>query len=112
MRSVLWRVVVSITACCLPSLTFSQDNCGFITKRGFPMAAVEEDLDLFSRSIAGSNTALFLKLRQEGRAKISEAGVEVCIVEKKEADKIRIRAEQGGWEMWTFPEAVRKPGSE
>lgn len=91
---------------------YPQDDCGYVTKKDFPTAATVEDLDLFGRSISGNNAALFLKLRQEGRAKMSVAGVEVCIVEKMDADKIRIRPKGGTSAMWTLAEAVHKKGTE
>ncbi len=91
---------------------YAQDDCGYVTKKDYPMATTEEDLDLFGRSISGNNAALFLKLRQEGRAKMSVAGVEVCIVEKMDADKIRIRPKGGTSAMWTPAEAVQKKGAE
>ncbi len=43
---------------------------------------------------------------------MSVAEVEVCIVEKKDADKIRIRPKGGTSEMWTLAEAVQKKGAE
>ncbi len=76
------------------------------------MAYNEEDLNLFAQTVSGNHTALFLKLRQEGRAKMSQAGVEVCIVEKKGSNKIKIRSADDSWEMWTRPEAVQKKGVE
>lgn len=91
---------------------YPQDDCGYVTKQDYPMAATVEDLDLFGRSISGNNASVFLKLSQEGRARMSAAGVEVCIVEKKDADKIRIRPKGGTSEMWTLAEAVQKKGVE
>ena len=43
---------------------------------------------------------------------MSLAEVEVCIVEKKGADKIRIRPKGGTSEMWTLAEEVQKKGAE
>jgi len=43
---------------------------------------------------------------------MSVAGVEVCIVEKMDADKIRIRPKGGTSAMWTLAEAVQKKGTE
>ncbi len=91
---------------------YGQDDCGYVTKPGYPMAATEGDLDLFDRSISGNNTALFLNLRQKGRAHMSAAGVEVCVVERKGANKIRIRPKGETSEMWTLSEAVQKKGTE
>ena len=91
---------------------YAQDDCGYVTKKDYPMAATEEDLDLFARSLSGNDAALFLKLRQEGRARMSVAGVEVCIVEKTDSNKIRIKQKDQTSEIWTLPEAVRSKGAE
>ena len=91
---------------------YAQDDCGYVTKKDYPMATTEEDLDLFGRSISGNDAALFLKLRQEGRAKMSVAGAEGCIVEKTDSNKIRIKPKDQTSEIWTLPEAIQKKGTD
>ncbi len=76
------------------------------------MAAKKEDLDLFSRSLTGGDTALFLKLRQEGRARLSVAGLDACILERKDANKIKIRLSRGATDVWTLADAVKRKGAE
>ena len=84
---------------------FTKDNI-YITKEGHPMAASEEDLDLFHRSIVDNKVALWFKLQQEGRGWMSKEGSEVYILEEKEPNKVKIRAKNTNTEIWTFREAL------
>lgn len=84
---------------------FTKDNI-YITKKGYPMAASEEDLDLFHRSIVDNKAALWFKLQQEGRGWMSKEGIEVYILEQKELNKVKIRSKNTITEIWTFREAL------
>jgi hypothetical protein len=84
------------------------DNTVYITKKDYPMALTKEDLDMFHQSILNDDAAVFLKLRQEGRAWLSRAGVEVYIVENEDSGKIKIKSKNATQEIWTLPEALEK----
>ncbi len=84
------------------------DNTVYITKKDYPMALTKEDLDMFHQSILNDDAAVFLKLRQEGRAWLSRAGVEVYIVENDDSGKIKIKSKNATQEIWTLPEALEK----
>ena len=60
------------------------NNTVYVTKKDYPMALTKEDLEMFHQSILNDDAALFLKLRQEGRAWLSRAGVQVYIVETED----------------------------
>jgi hypothetical protein len=79
-----------------------------VKKENVPMAATAEDLDVFHRSISNNQTALFLRLRQEQRGWIAEAGAEVCMVEREGSDKIKIRSGGSDSDIWTLDKAIRK----
>ena len=83
----------------------TKDNI-YITKIGYPMAVTEEDLDLFYRSMADNNVALWLKLRQEGRGWMSKERIEVFILEEKEPNKVKIGFKNTITEIWTIREAL------
>jgi hypothetical protein len=84
------------------------DNTVYLTKKDYPMALTKEDLDMFHQSILNDDAAVFLKLRQEGRAWLSRAGVEVYLVEKEDSGIIKIKAKNATQEIWTLQEAVEK----
>jgi hypothetical protein len=86
----------------------SADDTLYVTKQNYPMASTEEDLDMFRQSLLNNDTAVFLKLRQEGRAWMSKAGVEVYVVEDKGSGKIQIRPKNSTDIIWTLAGAVRK----
>jgi hypothetical protein len=90
----------------------SESDTLYVTKRDYPMALTLEDLNLFLESIVNNNGAIFLKLRQEGRAWMSREGLEVYIVGTDGSDKIKIRPNNTNLEIWTLSEAVRKKGGE
>jgi hypothetical protein len=84
----------------------------YVTKKDYPMAFTLEDLNLYRDSIVNNNAAVFLRLRQEGRAWMSKEGVEVYIIGTDGSDKIKIRPNNTTLEIWTLSEAVRKKGDE
>ncbi|MEE9122441.1 MAG: hypothetical protein V3U56_14340 [Syntrophobacteria bacterium] len=86
----------------------SADDTLYVTKQNYPMASTEEDLDMFHQSLLNNDTAVFLKLRQEGRAWMSKAGVEVYVVENESSGKIQIRPKNSTEIIWTLVGAVRK----
>ena len=86
----------------------SANDTLYVTKQNYPMASTEEDLDMFQQSLLDNDTAVFLRMRQEGRAWMSKAGVEVYVVEDDGSGKIKIRAKNSTEIIWTLQEAVRK----
>jgi hypothetical protein len=84
------------------------DSTVYVTKKDCPMALTKEDLEMFHQSILSDDAAVFLKLRQEGRAWLSRAGVEVYLVEKEDSGIIKIKAKNATQEIWTLQEAVEK----
>jgi hypothetical protein len=86
----------------------SADETLYVTKQNYPMASTEEDLDIFQQSLLDNDTAVFLRLRQEGRAWMSKAGVEVYVVEDGGSGKIQIRPKNSTDIIWTLAGAVRK----
>ena len=72
------------------------------------MASTEEDLDVFQQSLSNNDTAVFLRLRQEGRAWMSKAGVGVYVVENEGSGKIQIQPKNSTEIIWTLAGAVRK----
>jgi hypothetical protein len=86
----------------------SADDTLYVTKQNYPLASTEEDLDMFQQSLLNNDTAVFLKLRQEGRAWMSKAGVEVYVVEDDGSGKINIRPKNSTAIIWTLAGAVRK----
>ena len=85
----------------------SADDTLYVTKQNYPMASTEEDLDMFQRSILNNDTAVFLELRQQGRAWMSKAGVEVYVVKDEGSGKIQIRPKNSTEIIWTLQGAVR-----
>lgn len=101
---IIWMISLMLFVC-----GASGDDTVYITKENYPMALTLEDLELFYQSILNDDAAVFLKLRQEGRAWLSKAGVEVYIVETDERPgKIKIRQTNSSEEIWTLKEAVRR----
>ena len=84
------------------------DNTLYLTKKDYPMALTKEDLDTFQQSILNDDAAVFLKLRQEGRAWLSRAGVEVYILETEDSGAIKIKTKNTSQEIWTLQEALEK----
>jgi hypothetical protein len=84
------------------------DHTVYVTKKDYPMALTKEDLDMFHQSILNDDAAVFLKLRQAGRAWLSRAGVEVYIVENEDSGKIKIKSKNATQEIWTLPGALEK----
>jgi len=99
----IWVVLLFLLLCDL-----SAENTLYVTKKGHPMAHTLEDLKLFNNSIVNNQTAIFLKLRQEGRAWLSEEGVEVYVVETVDDNIIKIRPTNSTTPIWTVREAVRR----
>ena len=86
----------------------SADDTLYVTKQNYPMNFTQEDLDMFQQSLLNNDTAVFLRMRQEGRAWMSKAGVEVYVVENEGSGKIQIRAKNSTEIIWTLAGAVRK----
>ena len=84
------------------------DNTLYVTKKDYPMAHTRKDLEVFNNSIVNNQTAIFLKLRQEGRAWMSKGGVEVSVVETVDGNKVKIRPTNSNALIWTVSEAVKK----
>ncbi|MEJ2363612.1 MAG: hypothetical protein P8017_02830 [Deltaproteobacteria bacterium] len=92
----------------LANTAISGDNTVYVTKKNYPMALTREDLDVFHQSIVNDDAAVFLKLRQEGRAWLSRAGVEVYILETTDSGEIKIRTKNASQEIWTVQKALEK----
>ena len=101
-------VVISMIFLLLLVCVASADGTLYVTKQNYPMASTQEDLDMFQQSLLNNDTAVFLKLRQEGRAWMSKAGVGVYVVEDDGSGKIKIRAKNSTEIIWTLQGAVRK----
>ena len=102
-------MVMICTVCLLLTNTaISADNTVYLTKKDYPMALTKEDLDTFHQSILNDDAAVFLKLRQEGRAWMSRAGVQVYIVETDDSGKVRIKSQNASQEIWTLQEALER----
>ena len=84
------------------------DNTLYVTKKDYPMAHTLEDLELFNNSIINSQTAIFLRMKQEGRAWMSKGGVEVTVVETVDGNIVKLRPTNSATEIWTVGEAVEK----
>ena len=84
------------------------NNTVYVTKKDYPMALTKEDLEMFHQSILNDDAALFLKLRQEGRAWLSRAGVQVYIVETEDSGNVKIKPQNASQEIWTLQEALEK----
>ena len=92
----------------LASNAIPADDTVYVTKKDYPMALTREDLEMFHQSILNDNAAVFLKLRQEGRAWLSRAGVEVYIIETEDSGEIKIKTKNTSQEIWTLQEALEK----
>ena len=92
----------------LANTAIPADNTVYVTKKDYPMALTKEDLDIFHQSILNDDAAVFLKLRQEGRAWLSREGVQVYIVETEESGKIKIKPQNASQEIWTLQQALEK----
>jgi hypothetical protein len=101
-------VVISLVFLLLANTAIPSDYTVYITKKNYPMALTKEDLDAFHQSIVNDDAAVFLKLRQEGRAWLSRAGVEVYIVETADSGEIKIKTKSTSQEIWTLQEALEK----
>ena len=101
-------VIICTVFLLLANSAISGDNAVYLTKKDYPMALTKKDLDMFHQSILNDDAAVFLKLRQEGRAWLSRAGVEVYIVENEDSGKIKIKSKNATQEIWTLPEALEK----
>lgn len=101
-------VVMGIVLLFLANTAFPVDNTVYLTKKDYPMASTLEDLEMFHQSIVNDDAAVFLKLRQEGRAWLSRAGVEVYIVENEGSGRIKIRPKNSTAIIWTLQEALEK----
>ncbi len=86
----------------------SADDTLYVTKQNYPMASTEEDLDMFHQSLLNNDTAVFLSMRQQGRAWMSKAGVEVYVVENEGSGKIQIRLKNSTEIIWTLQDAVKE----
>jgi hypothetical protein len=101
-------VAMSISFLLLLVCVASAEDTLYVTKQNYPMASTQEDLDMFHQSILNNDTAVFLELRQQGRAWMSKAGVEVYVVKNEGSGKIQIRAKNSMEIIWTLQDAVRK----
>jgi hypothetical protein len=101
-------VAMSLILLLLLVCVASADDTLYVTKQNYPMASTEEDLDIFQQSLLNNDTAVFLRMRQEGRAWMSKAGVEVYVVEDKGSGKIQIQPKNSTAIIWTLAGAVRK----
>jgi hypothetical protein len=72
------------------------------------MASTLADLEMFHHSIVNDDAAVFLELRQQGRAWMSKAGVEVYVVKNEGSGKILIRPKNSTGIIWTLQEAVKE----
>jgi len=100
---IIWTFFLLLSICAA-----SGDDTVYLTKGKYPMAFTLEDLVAFHQSILNDNAAVFLKLRQEGRAWLSRAGAEVHIIDTDGSDKVKIRPINSTMTMWTLQEAVRQ----
>jgi len=103
LAAAMWVILLFLLFC-----GASGDNTLYVTKKDYPMAHTLEDLELFNNSIINSQTAIFLKMRQEGRAWMSKGGGEVYVVETVDGNRVKIRAPNSTTEIWTVSEAVKK----
>ena len=101
-------VAMSIIFLLLLVCVASADDTLYVTKQNYPMASTQEDLDMFHQSILNNDTAVFLELRQKGRAWMSKAGGEVYVVKNEGSGRIQIRAKNSTEIIWTLQEAVKK----
>jgi hypothetical protein len=101
-------VIIYTVFLLLANTAFPADNTVYVTKKDYPMALTKEDLDIFHQSILNDDAAVFLKLRQEGRAWMSRAGVQVYIIETEESGKVKIKSQNSTQEIWTLQEALEK----
>jgi hypothetical protein len=101
-------VVISMIFLLLLVGVASADDTLYVTKQNYPMASTEEDLDMFHQSILNNVTAVILELRQQGRAWMSKAGVEIYVVKDEGSGKIQIRQKNSTEIIWTLKETVRK----
>ena len=86
----------------------SADDTLYVTKQNYPMASTEEDLDTFQQSLLNNDAVVFLRMRPQGRAWMSKAGVGVYVVENEGSGKIQIQPKNSTEIIWTLAGAVRK----
>ena len=103
----------SATICAIVFFLFSPytlhgDSYIYVTKKDYPMAVSEADLDLFNYSMKENHIGLWLKFQQERKGWLSKPGIEVVIIEKKEPNKVKIRPVDSNDMFWTLEEALRK----
>jgi hypothetical protein len=84
------------------------DSDIYVTRKDYPMAASEADLDLFRYSMESDHMGLWVKLRQERKGWLSKPGLEVVIIEKKEPNKVKIRRIDSTDTFWTYEDALGK----
>ena len=84
------------------------DSDVYVTKKEYPMAVSEADLDLFDYSMKENHMGLWVKLRQEGRAWLSKPGIAVTIIEKKPPDKVKVQTTDSKETFWTLEGALQK----
>jgi len=101
-------VIICTVFLLLATAAIPGDNTVYVTKKDYPMALTKEDLDTFHQSIINDDAAVFLKLRQEGRAWLSRAGVQVYIVENEDSGKVKIKPKNATQEIWTLQEALER----
>ena len=99
----MWIILLFVLFC-----GAAGDNTLYVTKKNYPMAYTLEDLELFNNSITNSQTAIFLKMRQEGRAWMSKGGIEVYVVETVDGNRVKIRPTNSATDIWTVSEAVKE----
>jgi hypothetical protein len=101
-------VMICMVFLLLANSAIPADNTLYITKKDYPMALTKEDLEMFHQSILNDDAAVFLKLRQEGKAWMSRAGVQVYIIETEDSGKVKIKPQNATQEIWTLQEALEK----
>lgn len=103
LAAAMWLILLFLLFC-----GASGDNALYVTKKNYPMAHTLADLELFNNSLINSQTAIFLKMKQEGRAWMSKGGLEVYVVETVDGNKVKIRTTSTTTEIWTVREGVKK----
>ena len=101
-------VMICMAFLLLANSAIPADNTVYVTKKDYPMALTKEDLEMFHQSILNDDAAVFLKLRQEGKAWMSRAGVQVYIVETEDSGKVKIKPQNATQVIWTLQEALEK----
>ncbi len=84
------------------------DSDTFVTRKDYPVALNEADLDLFHDSMKENRLGLWIQLRQEGRAWLSKPGIAVTIIENTPPDKVKVQAIDSKETFWTLEGALQK----